>query len=125
LIASNAVLTQRCDQDYFFHPSQVKFRDEVVRNLMLAAFQFTGPSIQDVTESLKRSEIALAKAEEKGYAVEDVKLLEKVVGSLKEAVEDEGWRAMVVRERLGKDDVSSQEMGMTFSEILFNGRIYT
>jgi SNF2-related domain len=116
LIASNAVLTQRCDQDYFFHVSQVKARDDVVRNLMLAAFHFTGPSIEAVLESLERAETALRKAEEKGYSVDDVKLLEKVVAGLKEAVEDEGWRTMVVRERLGKEDVSSQEMGMSLSK---------
>lgn len=112
LIASNAVLTQRCDRDYFFHVSQVKARDDVVRNLMLAAFHFTGSSIQSVLESLGRAEMALEKAVEKGYSVDDVALLEKVVGSLKEAIEDEGWRTMVVRERLGKEDVSSQEMGI-------------
>lgn len=112
LIASNAVLTQRTDQDYFFHNSQVKFRDEVVKNLMLAAFQFTGPSISLVMEAIERSEAGLQKAEEKGYSKEDVELLERVVKCLREALDDEGWRTMVVRERLGKEDHTSQEMGI-------------
>jgi len=112
LIASNAIQTQRCDQDYFFHPSQVKSREDVVRNLILAAFHFTGPSIQQVMASLERSETALKKAEERGYSDDDVNLLKKVIGSLKEAIGDERWRTMVVRERLGKEDVSSQEMGI-------------
>lgn len=116
LIASNAVLTERCDQDYFFHPSQVKARDDVVRNLILAAFHFTGPTIQNVLDSLKRAESALQKAEQRRYPAEDVKLLERAISSLKEAIEDEGWRTMVVREQLGKEDVSSQEMGKFSSD---------
>ena len=111
LIASNAVQSQRTDQDYFFHPSQTKFRDEVVRNLMLSAFHFTGTSVSSVVESIKRAERALEKKVEKGYGEDDIKTLQCVVERLKEALEDEGWRSMVVRERLGKEDVTAQEMG--------------
>ena len=111
LIASNAVQSQRTDQDYFFHPSQTKFRDEVVRNLMLSAFHFTGTSVRSVVESIQRAEKALKRRAEKGYGEEDVRMLEFVVERLKEALEDEGWRSMVVREQLGKEDVTAQEMG--------------
>jgi hypothetical protein len=111
LIASNAVQSQRTDQDYFFHPSQTKFRDEVVRNLMLSAFHFTGTSVRSVVESIERAEKAFQRSAEKGYGEEDVRMLECVVERLKEALEDEGWRSMVVRERLGKEDVTAQEMG--------------
>lgn len=111
LIASNAVQSQRTDQDYMFHPSQTKFRDEVVRNLMLSAFHFTGTSVRSVVESIERAERALEKRVEKGYAEEDVRMLQRVVETLKDALEDEGWRSMVVRERFGKEDVTAQEMG--------------
>jgi len=112
VIASNAVLTQRCDQDYLFHPTQVKFRDEVVRNLVLAAFHFTGTSIQSVLEAIERAETGLQKAQERGYSVEDVRLLEKVVYCLKEAIADTRWRTMAVKKQDGEEKASSQEMGM-------------
>lgn len=111
LIALNAVLTQRCEQDYFFHSSQVKARDEVVRNLILAAFHFTGPKIESVVEAIGFAERGLEKAQERGYSAEDVDLLRRAVGHLMEAVQDLGWRTMVVRELLGKEDLTAQEMG--------------
>jgi hypothetical protein len=64
-----------------------------------------------VVESIERAEKALERSAEKGYGEEDVRMLEFVVERLKEALEDEGWRSMVVRERLGKEDVTAQEMG--------------
>jgi hypothetical protein len=111
LIASNAVLTQRCDQDYFFHPSQVKFRDEVVKNLMLGAFHFTGTSVESVIEALDRAHTGLEKAVERGYSDDDVRLLRRVAGCLEEAVGDRMWRTLAVKKTSGKED-TSQEMGM-------------
>jgi len=124
LIALNAVLTQRCDQDYFFHVSQLKARDEVVRNLMLAAFHFTGPAMNTVMEAIVRGERALDKWEEKGYSQEDLALLKRGIGCLKEAVGDVAWRTMVVREQPGSKDVTSQEMGSSPSSLnAINNRI--
>jgi hypothetical protein len=111
LIASNAVLTQRCDQDYLFHPSQIKSRDEVVRNLVLAAFHFTGTSIQSVIEAIERAETGLQKASERGYSVDDINLLEKVVKCLKEAINDGRWRTLAVKEQFGREETSPQERG--------------
>jgi hypothetical protein len=113
LIALNAVLTQRCDQDYMFHPSQVKFREDVVRNLMLSAFHWTGTSMDSVILAIERAETGLQKAKERGYSEEDVELLVKVVGYLKEAIHDDGWRALAVREEVGYRE-SPQEMGRDF-----------
>lgn len=112
LIASNAVLTQRCDQDYFFHPSQIKFRDEVVRNLVLAAFHFTGTSVQSVIEAIQRAETGLQKAQERRYSDDDVKLLEKVITCLKEAMSDDRWRTLAVKKQNGREETSPQEMGI-------------
>ena len=111
MIASNAVLTQRCEQDYMFHPSQVKYRDEVVRNLLLSAFHFTGTSVDGVLETIKLAEEGLEKQVKRKYSKEDVKILEDVVVHLKEAVDDLEWRTLAVRKEPGLKELSSQEMG--------------
>ena len=113
MIASNAILTQRCEQDYMFHPSQTKYRDEVIRNLMLSTFHFTGTSVKLVLEGLGYAEEGLEKQVKRGYSKEDVKMLEDVVAHLKEALDDEEWRSLAVRQEPGSKELSSQEMGMT------------
>lgn len=115
LIGSNAVLTQRCEQDYMFHPSSVKYRDEVVRNLLISAFHFTGTSVEGVLESINFAEEGLEKQLKRGYSKEDVKMLEDVVKHLKEAADDVDWRTLAIRKEPGLKEMSSQEMGMPSS----------
>lgn len=112
LIASNAVLSQREHQDYFFHPSQTKARDEVLHNVMLAAFHFTGTTMHRVMKTIENVEEGLQKAADRKYRVEDVKLLEKALAALKEAMENESWRTLAVQKQAGLEEYSSQEMGI-------------
>jgi hypothetical protein len=76
-----------------------------------------------VLQAIERGERGLEKARERGYSAEDVELLEKVVGYLREAVEDDGWRALAVREEVGNQE-SPQEMGSS-PLIKVNSRIHT
>ena len=124
LIASNAVLSQRKDQDYFFHPSQIKARDEVVHNVMLAAFHFTGTTMHRVMRTIENVEEGLRKAEQRRYTAEDVTLLEKALISLKEAMENETWRVLAVREQDGLEQFSSQEMGIV-PHVVPNSSLHT
>lgn len=113
VIASNAVLSQRCGQDYMFHPSQTKYRDEVIKNLMLSTFHFAGTSVERVLEGIAYAEDGLEKQVKRGYSKEDVKMLENVVSHLKEALDDEEWRTLAVRKEPGsKKESSSQEIGI-------------
>jgi len=113
MVASNAVLSQRCEQDYFFHPSQVKARDEVVRNLLLSAFHFTGTSVEEVLYTLRFAEEGLQEQVKRKYSKEDVKMLEDAVAHLKEAVGDLDWRTLAVRRDPESKELSSQEMGIS------------
>ena len=113
LIALNAVLSQRTDQDYIFHPFQVKYREEVVRNLMLAMFHFNGTGVKYILDAINWGNEGLEKAATRGYSDEDVELLKNAIKSLREAIEDETWRTMVVRDQYGKEDLYGQEMGMS------------
>jgi hypothetical protein len=112
LIASNAVLSQREHQDYFFHPSQTKARDEVVHNVMLAAFHFTGTTMFRVMRTIENVEEGLRKAGDRGYSAADVTLLEKALAALKEAMENEAWRTLAVQKQAGLEEYSPQEMGI-------------
>jgi SNF2-related domain len=125
LIALNAVLSQRTDQDYIFHPAQVKSRDEVVRNLMMAMLHFNGTSMDDVLNAIRRGTQGLEKSVENSYSEEDTQLLKTAIGCLKEAVEDETWRTMAVRPQQGKEEDSGQEMGIISGNHALTKRVYS
>jgi SNF2-related domain len=118
MIANNAVLTQRCDQDYMFHASQIKYRDEVIRNSMLSTFHFTATSVEDVLGGIRNAEEGLEKQVKRGYSKEDVKMLEDVVTHLKEALDDDEWRSLAVRNEPGSKEFSPQEMGTSSWDII-------
>ncbi|KAJ3028293.1 hypothetical protein HDV00_010481, partial [Rhizophlyctis rosea] len=92
-IATNAVLSQRTDQDYFFHPSNRKFLRHVVDNLHQSCFWYTAgeefleqvrSTMENVLEGLewvKRGDVE--------YGEEDVRCLKRVRRVLRGVVRSE------------------------------------
>ena len=115
LIASNAVQSQRTDQDYLFHPSQLKNLRETVRNLMLSTFSWTGTAVQDLQQAIQHARDGLERGISKGkYSNEDFILLENAIVQMETAISDPVWRQLAVR----SNSESGQEMGylMTVEE---------
>ncbi|KAG0271414.1 hypothetical protein BGZ95_000776 [Linnemannia exigua] len=106
LIHANAVLSEREDQDYFFHPSSRKDLARVTENLKDGCFWYVGGPeyIHMVTKSLENVSEALAKHAWSGgtkYSREDYLLLLDITGHLKAALESDGWRQIVVTQEVG------------------------
>ncbi|KAF9915808.1 hypothetical protein BX616_005306, partial [Lobosporangium transversale] len=96
LIQANAVLTEREDQDYFFHPSNRKHLARVIENLKDACFWYPGDDKyrEQLTEALLNVERALQKHEETiggKYLEADVQLLKSIREHLKMALTDQSW----------------------------------
>ncbi|KAG0378966.1 hypothetical protein BGX24_002195 [Mortierella sp. AD032] len=106
LIHANAVLSEREDQDYFFHPSSRKDLARVTENLKDGCFWYVGGPeyIHMVTKSLENVTEALDKHAWSGgtkYSQEDYLLLLNISGHLRMALESVGWRQIVVTQEVG------------------------
>src|SRR5437870_3700638 len=71
-IAANAVLSQRTDQDYFFHPRQRKALAEAISNLWNSCFWLTASPYDNLHSTLANVEQGLERASVLGYSSEDV-----------------------------------------------------
>ncbi|KAG0029179.1 hypothetical protein BGZ81_004041 [Podila clonocystis] len=101
LIQANAVLTQREDQDYFFHPSNLKHLRQVIDNLNNGCFWYSGG---ENYATLIRGTIQLA---ERGveapmkYPPDDIALLKEVIKHLQLALSDSSWNTLVTAQEVG------------------------
>ncbi|KAL2913015.1 hypothetical protein HK105_207470 [Polyrhizophydium stewartii] len=96
MIALNAVLSQREDQDYFFHKRNVKPLAQAVNNV-LASCQWLGgaefmSAIEHAHENVKK---ALDKDPEQKYPPDDVQTLHRVRDVFASVLEDPVWRRVV------------------------------
>ncbi|KAJ3292128.1 hypothetical protein HK104_005552 [Borealophlyctis nickersoniae] len=90
-IAANAVLSERKDQDYFFHRSNRKSLATVVGNLHMSSFWFSGPELlSSIHHAINNVREGLNAAEERGYSEEDIETLTRCDAVLQEAY-DEKW----------------------------------
>ncbi|KAF9899981.1 hypothetical protein EC991_008051 [Linnemannia zychae] len=106
LIHANAVLSEREDQDYFFHPSSRKDLARVIENLKDGCFWYMGGPeyVHMVTKSLENVNDALDKHNWSGgtkYSREDHLLLLDISEHLRAALESAGWRKIVVAQEVG------------------------
>ncbi|KAG0022803.1 hypothetical protein BGZ82_010899 [Podila clonocystis] len=101
LIQANAVLTQREDQDYFFHPSNLKHLRQVIDNLNNGCFWYSGG---ENYATLIRGTIQLA---ERGveapvkYPPDDIALLKEVIKHLQLALSDSSWNTLITAQEVG------------------------
>ncbi|KAJ3050706.1 hypothetical protein HK097_008312, partial [Rhizophlyctis rosea] len=109
-IATNAVLSQREDQDYFFHPSNRKFLRQVVSHLHQSCFWYTGgDEFLDSLRSTAENVVEALDWVEKGkveYGEEDVEILKRVRRICRGAA-----RSRVLRWVVGEGVVGAEEVG--------------
>ncbi|KAG0088980.1 hypothetical protein BGZ92_005484 [Podila epicladia] len=101
LIQANAVLTQREDQDYFFHPSNRKHLRQVIDNLNNGCFWYSGGENYTtiLRETLQLSERGVEAALK--YPPEDIALLKEVIKHLQLALSDPSWNTLVTAQEVG------------------------
>ncbi|TPX64543.1 hypothetical protein SpCBS45565_g05781 [Spizellomyces sp. 'palustris'] len=93
---TNAILSQREHQDYFFHPSQKKALREAVQNLFSSCFWYAVSHLpESVASTVENVEEGLQFAEERGYSAEDVAQLTAIKATLRDALNDDSWLQVV------------------------------
>ncbi|KAG0338524.1 hypothetical protein BG000_003814 [Podila horticola] len=98
LIQANAVLTQREDQDYFFHPSNLKHLRQVIDNLNNGCFWYSGG---ESYMTLIRGALRLAENVGQEYPPDDMALLNEVIKHLRLALLDPCWSTLVAAQEVG------------------------
>ncbi|KAG0339976.1 hypothetical protein BG004_006594 [Podila humilis] len=129
LIQANAVLSKREDQDYFFHPNNRKYLQQVIVNLNNCCFWYAGGG----QEFLERIRSALDEAEAKlqahfmsgcgEYPPEDVLLLQDVIQHLQLAASNTTWCELITTQEVGYfcrqlPAVAQQEYALIPTEVL-------
>ncbi|KAG0363703.1 hypothetical protein BG005_008071 [Podila minutissima] len=101
LIQANAVLTQREDQDYFFHPSNRKHLRQVIDNLNNGCFWYSGGENYAtlLRETIQLSERGVEAAVK--YPPDDIALLKEVIKNLQLALSDPSWNTLVTAQEVG------------------------
>ncbi|KAF9091536.1 hypothetical protein BGX23_005076 [Mortierella sp. AD031] len=106
MIQANAVLSERQDQDYFFHPRNRKLLALVIGHLKDGCFWYLGGfGYKDkVVETLKNVQVALEKHDRSGgtkYSQDDYQMLLDVSSHLRTALESSSWRAIETKQEVG------------------------
>ncbi|OLL21825.1 F-box protein [Neolecta irregularis DAH-3] len=99
LIASNAVTSQRTDQDYLFHQSQREHFRRLISNLYSASFWWTGTQITDLEQTIKITEKAMDNIHT--YNPTDQLLLLKTLDVLRTPLQDIVWKEFSSKHHLG------------------------
>lgn len=99
-LTSNAVTSERVDEDYMFHPRNRKSLDELINNLRRSSFHWVGFTEHDVSETLRVSNTYMDKNLDK-ISDEDGALLTEAIMSGQRALSDAGWRAFSFYHEIG------------------------
>lgn len=98
VLTSNAITSERTDQDYIFHPKNRKLLNSLITNLRQSGFWWTGFTEHNVSEALRVSKEYL----DQGKVVEeDRALLEEVFAVGESALASPAWRAFSRFHELG------------------------
>lgn len=98
VLASNAITSERTDQDYMFHPKNRKSLNSLITNLRQSGFWWTGFTKHDISEAVRVSKGYL---EQGRVAEEDRTLLEEVSTIGERALTSPAWRAFSRFHELG------------------------
>ncbi|KAF9574370.1 hypothetical protein EC968_006705 [Mortierella alpina] len=106
LIQANAVLTERVDQDYFFHPSNRKHLARVVENLKDGCFWYPGGDDyrNQLQSALKHVQKGIQKHRETEggkYSDQDLQLLVEICDHIQRALRDHSWNAIQRTQEVG------------------------
>ncbi|KAF9174397.1 hypothetical protein BGX20_011429 [Mortierella sp. AD010] len=106
IIQANAVLSEREDQDYFFHPSNRKHLSRVIENLKDGCFW--NPAGKDFQSTLRNTLDNVKQAIQKHrstpggkYPEDDFQLLVDIRNHLNDALMNDEWRAIQKTQEVG------------------------
>ncbi|KAF9375785.1 hypothetical protein CPC16_000525 [Podila verticillata] len=108
LIQANAILTEREDQDYFFHPSNQKHLRQVIDNLNNGCFWYSGGGgsyatlIKGTLQQAKNGLEAHYSTDGGKYPPTDIALLKEVIHNLQLALSDPSWNTLIAAQDVGK-----------------------
>ncbi|KIX06333.1 uncharacterized protein Z518_04309 [Rhinocladiella mackenziei CBS 650.93] len=100
VLTSNAVTSERIDEDYMFHPKNRKFLNDLINNLRHSSFHWVGFTEHDVTETLRVSNTYLDNNIDR-ISDEDGALLTEAIMNGQRALNDPGWRAFSFFHEIG------------------------
>jgi SNF2 family DNA or RNA helicase len=100
LLASNAVTSERTDEDYMFHSKNRKQLDLLINNLRQSSFHWVGFKPHAIFESIRISKQYLDKNADHVSRLDRTQLLGAIsIGGT--ALEDPGWRAFSTFHEIG------------------------
>lgn len=97
VLATNAVTSERKDQDYMFHPSNRSELRRLVSNLQKLTFYWTGFTINDMEVLISICELAKKKEYANGkiyYNSRDLELLDRTIQCARLALSNPRWRTV-------------------------------
>lgn len=99
-LTSNAVTSERIDEDYMFHPKNRKYLDELITNLRRASFHWVGFTEEDVSQTLRVSNAYMNENLDK-ISDADGRALTEAIMNGERALNDPGWRAFSTLHEIG------------------------
>ncbi|KAI4146452.1 MAG: hypothetical protein LQ340_005927 [Diploschistes diacapsis] len=100
IIVSNAITSERADEDYMFHTKNKSQLEKLIKNLRQAGFHYPGWSCDEVSESVRIGQEYLDK-HGNYLSAEDEKMLKTAVAAGEMALDTMGWKAHSESKELG------------------------
>lgn len=100
VLTSNAITSERADEDYMFHPKNRKPLDELITNLRHSSFHWVGFTQHDVSQTLHVSNTYLDSNLE-SISDMDGTLLTEAIMNAERALADPGWKAFASLYEIG------------------------
>ena len=100
VLSSNAITSERTDQDYMFHPRNRKQLDLLISNLRHSSFHWVGFKDTDLLEALRISNAYLQETADRDHDRDRADLLDAISIS-GFAIEDPGWRGFSTLHEIG------------------------
>ena len=102
----NAVTSERCDEDYMFHPKNRPQLNRLIANLRQSGFYWTSVNPQDLAKSLEVSQKYLDQPAESvrfppGRKAGDAELLEQAIAIGQAITESPSWSAFALLHEIG------------------------
>jgi hypothetical protein len=100
VLTSNAVTSERIDEDYMFQPKNRKYLDELINNQRRSSFHWVGFTTHEVAETLRVSKKYLDEHLDT-ISDGDGALLTEAIMNGDRAMDDSGWRAFSFYHEIG------------------------
>ena len=102
----NAVTSERCDEDYMFHPKNRSQLNKLIANLRQSGFYWTSVNPQDLAKSLEVSQKYLDQPAESvrfpsGRKTGDAEMLQQAIAIGQATLESPSWSAFALLHEIG------------------------